>query len=282
MLMAAVVVGLPHGGLDHVVAHQVFAARHGRLWWLPFLAGYLALVAGVLLAWYMVPVGMLVAFLLLSILHFGREDGAAAGDTSVGSILAHGGVPIVVPALVHSDVVARIFSLLARDGGAQVWRFAAGPIALVWLLAASVLVYRHVRSSDRRRDGLIELGGATLLFAVATPLSAFAIYFAVVHTPRAFASLRRSLPERERRRLIARSLPLTGLGLLMGGALFMLQPEASLQDGAIRTAFFMLSALTVPHMWLAWLADRTRVGARSRSCADPIPRHGVEQVERAA
>lgn len=266
VLMVAVVIGLPHGGLDHVVAHRVFAARYGRLWWMPFLAGYLALVAGVLLAWYMVPTGMLATFLLLSIVHFGTEDGAATGDTSLAAVLAHGSVPIVVPALAHPDAVEEIFSLLAGEGGAQVWRFAAGPIAVVWVLAVSMLVYRFVRSSDRRRDGLMELGGAILLFAVARPLSAFAIYFAVVHTPRAFASLRRRLPDRERRRLIVRSLPLTGLGILIGGALLLLQSAASFQDGAIRTAFFLLGALTVPHMWLAWLSDPARMGARSRSC----------------
>ena len=249
-------VGLPHGGLDHVVARSLFVGRFGRRWWLPFLVGYLGLAAGVLFAWHVVPTVMLGVFLLLSIAHFGAEDAAVGGDTSVAALLAYGGVPVVVPALAHPGEVGRIFAVLTGSGGGHVLRLAEGPSAAIWLLSIGVVAWRRIRSTDRRRKGMIELGGAIVLFATATPLTAFAIYFAVVHTPRAFASLQKSLTVAERHRLVARSLPLAVAGILAGAALFLLRSTASVSDGLVSAIFFLLSALTMPHMWLSWLSGR--------------------------
>ncbi|MGI3903245.1 MAG: Brp/Blh family beta-carotene 15,15'-dioxygenase [Janthinobacterium lividum] len=101
LLLASVLVGPTHGGLDHVVARDVFTARHRKPRWLPFLIGYLGLAVAILVAWCTFASGMLIVFLLLSIVHFGAEDASASGMAGSIASIPHGCVPIVVPALFH-------------------------------------------------------------------------------------------------------------------------------------------------------------------------------------
>lgn len=254
-LLAAVAVGLPHGGLDHLVGRAVFFGRHRRRWWLPFLTGYLGLGVATLVLWHLMPAAMLGIFLLLSILHFGAEDAQSSGDTGAVAVVAHGCVPVVVPALLHPEAVGRLFRLLAGDGGAHVLWFASGPLALVWLSAIAGWSARSVFRCGGRIDP-VGLAGTVLLFVIATPLAAFAIYFAVLHTPRAFRSLHTEAGLDDRSGVLRRSLPLAALGMAVGVALFVFQPAHELDSDMVRTLFLLLSALTVPHMWLRWLAGR--------------------------
>ena len=255
LLLAAVAVGLPHGGLDHIVGRAVFVDRHRGQWWLPFLTGYLGLGLGTLVLWHLLPAVVLGIFLLLSILHFGAEDAQASGDAGLVAVVAHGCVPVVVPALIHPDAVGRLFRLLAGDGSAHVLWLASGVLGLVWLSAVVAWVGQSVLKRGTRID-LIGMAGTVLLFVIATPLAAFAIYFAVLHTPRAFRSLHLETELAVTSGRLRQSLPLAALSMAVGVVLFVFQPTHGLDSDMVRIVFVLLSALTVPHMWLRWLASR--------------------------
>ena len=65
-------VGLPHGALDPVVAHRcglIYDLRTS----LQFIAGYVIVVALVILLWLQLPAASLLLFLLISCVHFGRD-----------------------------------------------------------------------------------------------------------------------------------------------------------------------------------------------------------------
>lgn len=252
LLVAAVAAGLPHGALDHEVARRVFAPRWGARWAWPFLGGYLALLAGTLALWRAAPGAALLGFLFLSALHFGEEDAGGDGAPGWPARLAHGGLPIIAPALARPDEVRSIFALLAGDAAGPVLDLLRGPAAAGWLVAAA-LSFRSGRGRGARAG---ELAALFLLFAAAPPLAAFAIYFAVIHSPRAVAALD------SRARLGARVLPLTVAGLGLGALIWRWWPGEE-AGGAVRACFLLLAALTVPHMWLAWL-DGRRSGAGRR------------------
>lgn len=261
LLVAAVIVGLPHGALDHRVARARFAPGWGLYWPVPFLAGYAALAGLTLLAWRLVPALALGAFLALSALHFGECDAHKHDRSRWLRIAAHGGLPIVLPALAHPDDVGQLFGWLAGDAsGAAALQVLTGPAAVLWgaSLAASLgsAAARNFEAGSVSQDEALSwalTGALALLFAVLPPLAAFAFYFAAVHAPRALLETaeREPAPLPAIRRSLAGALPPTLGALLLAAAIQAMQPVGHWAPAGVRTVFWVLSALTVPHMWLA-------------------------------
>ncbi len=263
LLVSAAAAGMTHGGLDHLVGRRVFAPSCGRWWPAPFLAGYVGLAGGVLLLWHAAPGLALTGFLLLSVLHFGAEDARVHGGSGWLAALAHGGALVVVPAVTHGRETEMIFGWLAGSTDLQVLRLAQGPAAVLWLAAVAM---QAARSRPGQRGGPAEIFVLSAMFALCPPLIGFALYFALIHTPRAFRSQARTLEICRDRGTLLRALPLSTLALLLGAALYWRQVGPVFAPAAVRTTFVLLSALTVPHMWLDWLA-RTR--SPPREWADP-------------
>ena len=252
-LALAVIVGLPHGAFDHKVARHAFLTRHGARWWQPFLVGYLALVSTMLWAWWAIPTVAFSLFLLLSVLHFGDQDAATGAPGRKMRIVAHGGTPIVVSAACHPDTVERLFAALVPAHAHEIMLLLGGPFLLLWVAVAggSVIAYA-VRGQADDRAGVLDLILVSLLFALAPPLIAFSLYFAAIHAPRAFAA---AMPaDGFHMREMVLPLVLTMLGLALGAAIFAAGAELPVAGNVVRTAFLLLSALTVPHMWLEWRA----------------------------
>ncbi len=74
MLFAVSFFGVPHGATDHLVASDIFKGAFPRTWLLVFIALYLALMGIVVLAWNLFPSASLVAFLFMTIVHWGLGD----------------------------------------------------------------------------------------------------------------------------------------------------------------------------------------------------------------
>lgn len=255
LLAVAVVAGLPHGASDGETGRAAFAGM-GRGWWALFLLGYVGLVCATLAAWAVAATIMLAVFLLLSIVHFGMQD--APGGSRL-AIVAHGGVPIVVPALFHPQAVQHLFAILIGNGGAAGLEAALrGPVASLWLAAVIVEVWRAIDIADfasarQRWPALADLLLVGLLFAAASPLVAFSLYFALLHTPRALLEQRRRTAELPSPWQTA---ALTILACLLGLGIFVSGHGIPATADIVRTSFLLLSALTVPHMALEYLAAR--------------------------
>ena len=246
-----VVLGVPHGALDVEIGRQLLRGRLGG-WWFPVFAGpYLLLVAAVLLAWRWAPEVTLAAFLAASVWHFGTEDTGAGGLPA----LFRGGLPIAVPVLVHPDATARVFS--AASGLV----FAHSP---AWLVAGSILwlIPALVTAVRGRPRELLLPGLLCLAFALLPPLTAFALYFVVVHAPAHTAALIRH-PTRAPRvqddtsawRLAA---PTTVLTVAIGAALWPFYDGES-PVRLLCITLQLLAAFTLPHMILdAWLERQDR------------------------
>jgi Brp/Blh family beta-carotene 15,15'-monooxygenase len=265
-LAAVIVLGVPHGALDGAVAAPLLRPRYGRLWFGLFALPYLGLSALVLLAWQVAPLTTLAGFLALSVLHFGEED---AGPGRPVEALLRGGLPIALPALLHPEATADIFAVVTRVPMAQLpaWWTAA---AWLWLAATAIAVPFRLAARPPRRATLTELAGLAAAFWL-PPLTAFALYFVVLHGPRHMRALVRD-PVRApgidtMGRAVLAALPIFGLTLGLGAALWPLYASCSADPTAtlLTLTLQMLSALTVPHVLLDRIASRPpRLGADLR------------------
>lgn len=269
---ALVLLGVPHGAVDHRVARPMLrprlarrlpsalGARSERLlgpgWFAAFSVPYLGLAAVILGAWLVAPALSLVAFLVVSVLHFGTEDAEGRGPVA---LLARGGAPVALPILLHPERTARFFEILggneATFAGLQVAAWAWTPVAALHLL-------RLVQRGAGRE--LLEVGAVGAAFAALPPLAGFAFYFLVVHSPRHMVELARRHAPRDAGRgwawALRRSLPLTAVTFALGG-LVVAGLDGSGEERFLRATFWGLAALTVPHMILHHI-DRRHGGAR--------------------
>jgi len=257
-LLAVIVLGVPHGALDGEIARSLLRPRFGRAWFPIFSVPYLALFALVLLSWHLAPIPTLAAFLAASVWHFGSED---APGTRLEAVV-RGGLPIAVPVLAHPTATTAVFAAIAAAPLPQPpeWLLDA---SLVWLALAAVWAGRMAL----RRQGHPLVVPALLagVFIALPPLTAFAIYFVCVHAPAHTAALirnpRRAPRVRDGRSAIFLALPITGLTLLIGAALWPLYAGA-LPQRLLCLTLQVLAALTLPHMLLdAWLTRRERAAA---------------------
>lgn len=267
-LLAVILLGVPHGALDGEIARPHLWPRFGRTWFVVFAAPYLALATLVLLAWRVAPLPTLAAFLACSAWHFGAQEAGPGGGAVEAAV--RGGLPIAAPVLWQPEATARFLGVVAGVPMAQppgwlllaAWAWLA--LAVAW--AASRLL-RRLGCASRgpgcalrgRGRALVEPGLLAALFAALPPLTAFAIYFVCLHAPRHMAALAahpvRAPRVQDHRAAVLRSLPITGLTLLIGAALWPLYAGPA-PERLLALTLQGLAALTVPHLLLDGFAGR--------------------------
>lgn len=287
LLLSVVVLGLPHGALDHLVP--------GRLGWswgrrpgptLLYCLAYAVLAASVLLAWRLAPLPTFWGFLAVSLLHWGQGDlhflESALGRrrparwSALLAILARGSLTMLVPLLAFPEY----FERLAR-GAALAFGAPAPAGALLsrgerdaLLLGCAALLAGYVLDTLRAarspaRLGL-ELGETALLLAlflwVPAPL-AIGAYFALWHAPRHLGRLLVLRPAdaarvargrwlRPAARLARDLLPLTGVALVTLGVLYAVNAGRVTSTKVFAALYLaLIAALTLPHAVVVALMD---------------------------
>ena len=250
-LVAIIVLGVPHGALDGELARVALQPRFGPTWFGVFALPYLGLSALVLLAWHVLPVVTLAAFLAASVWHFGTEE---TGSIAPVSVIAAGGAPVALAVLFHPAATAAIFATVSGTIMTQPpgWLWSA---SLLWLIPAGWRVARLIRTGA-------DLAPATLLAATAIvlpPLTSFGIYFICVHAPAHVLSLIQDhghgIRIRDNAAAMRLALPLTVLTVLLGAALWPLYPGFA-TDRLLCLTIQGLAALTLPHMLFETWIDR--------------------------
>ncbi|MFM8684677.1 MAG: Brp/Blh family beta-carotene 15,15'-dioxygenase, partial [Chthoniobacterales bacterium] len=167
----------------------------------------------------------------------------------------------------HPSTTRDLFALLvgpnstaALDSALVTISFAA---TLVWILClVAALLCRALQHRSGWIPACAELILTAAVFAVFHPLAAFLLYFCFVHSVRHIADLGAArFPEngaQAARWLIRESLPFTVATILLAAVIWLVSAcSAAYDQTMIRTIFWGLSALTVPHMILtAWWHGR--------------------------
>ncbi len=242
--MLIVVIGIPHGTLDIEIATTRFgtSSTSGKI---SILAGYLLCAAGMALCWMIAPAIALTLFLVISIIHFGL-DWRGGADPFLAMMV--GWALISLPALSHPQAVSDIFALLTGSP--------TGSTISALLACASVpaalgsLVFAFWAFKNNELQNAIDVIACMAAAIFLPPLVAFAIFFCGLHSPRHMAeALRESagISSAKKGFIIAAVFLLS---LAIGVALFMGQGGVQMESGIIRTAFMLISILTVPHFVL--------------------------------
>jgi Brp/Blh family beta-carotene 15,15'-monooxygenase len=251
-----------------------------------FLAGYLVVAMLVVCGWFVVPAATVVVFFLASAWHFGQEEPRlSVGPRCLRPVFrfARGGLVIWTPLVFQARDVTDILGLTAPGNSGPAIQDAISlltacswimlPLAAAgWTLQLSAAartaqfmaaartaqgLAASRRIGQKRRALLADnalVASLVVLFAVASPLVSFPVYFCGWHSARGLERLRRELGESWSE--LARSLaPMTvGAIALVGVAAWLVLGGAGWNGTLVRATFVGLSAVAVPHLLLHGIA----------------------------
>jgi Brp/Blh family beta-carotene 15,15'-monooxygenase len=234
--------GVPHGALDPIFAKKLLPVSSWQSWSL-FAILYSLLGLVMIIFWVFSPLLFMITFLCLSVLHFSRD----LENTAPKIIkLLYGGAIIVLPTLLHYDVMVNLFTLiLNQNDGLLIVNF-LHTITLPYLI---LLILSIVFEGFRNIFQAIELLAVSLLAIVAQALISFTIVFCGMH------SVRHVLRTQSYSQLSWKKIFLTSLLPMLGVVFISLLcwiflPESPDYPRILQLIFVGLACLTVPHMLL--------------------------------
>lgn len=243
--------GVPHGSLDVVVARRLWNLS-GTGAWVIFAARYLGLAALVVGLWWVAPTLFLCAFLGFSALHFGADP---AASVSWPTRVLYGGAVIVLPALWHSAELQQLMGLVAGPASAAVVVPALCLLAAPWLGATGLACAWEVRTSWLAAAELVALAAVSV---TAPPLVAFTLYFCAMHSPRHILRTIAARQGIDARKALAMALWPTLAVFAMAVLAGLLASAIPVEKRVLQLLFVGLAALTLPHMVLLEQARRAR------------------------
>lgn len=254
-MAAILLIGVPHGGLDGAVARRIGWPMSS--WgWITFHLAYTLIAIFVMAIWWLLPLTSLVAFLMISGLHFGASDIKHIDE--IGSkrwlpLMAHGGlVPIAIPGF-QPEAVLPIFTILVGEPSSAILLRTIDSIFSYYI--AIVIAYLLFSSKyNKWRSCAANLVALLVLAYWLPPLISFAIYFCLWHSRSHYARIWRSIALSDRPRCITETIVYSICAWFVAVG-FYWYFQMTLNQGLIEITFIGLAALTVPHMLLVDLAD---------------------------
>lgn len=268
---AVLLIGLPHGGLDHKVGRELMARLGWPRSYLLFGLCYLAVGGLVIASWFCTPALTVFLFFALSAWHFGLEEASNKHGrwAAALSMLARGGMVIWLPCWWHREAVSDLLSTTIPGDASVKLDWVLGLWAGLWPVWIVLVLFdclawdsgappeAGAQAGQMRQPGLRvywrsllrHMALAALMLSV-HPLIAFTVYFCGWHSIRGLIDLgeESALSARE---LAVELLPvsLLAIGLFVAGwfwgSRFLGWTEASVQ-----TMFLGLSAVAIPHLML--------------------------------
>jgi Brp/Blh family beta-carotene 15,15'-monooxygenase len=290
LLATVLLLGLPHGALDHLTLPRARGQSLTLRRLVVFCGWYLLLAGAYGLAWVLAPTASFVGFVLLTWFHWGQGDRAHLATVTDAThledlwcnrltLLVRGGLPMLVPLLAfpaeYESVAMTVVGLFDPSGGSWLTpmfqsstRLALGVGFGLLTLATLAWGYRVAPESSAWRLDAVETGLLWLFFLAVPPILAIGLYFTVWHSLRHLARLvalddtaATALDHGAIDRLLARvgtdALPMTAGALVLFGAIAVAVPNepGSVADVA-GVYLLLLAVLTLPHAVVVTLLDR--------------------------
>ncbi|GAB2526706.1 Brp/Blh family beta-carotene 15,15'-dioxygenase [Spirosoma aerophilum] len=256
------VVGIPHGALDHLIEEERISQQAKPFSLARFLAKYIVMIVLYGLAWLFFPVLCLCIFLLISAWHFGETDLEHAPDDIYWSFtrLIAGGFVLGFILLAHATEVTPILARIVQDDPKTMtlWAIAvnkSGALLRGWATLGIVLTMLSLGHRPTLINGwrLVRLGTVLLLTYSLPLLPAFMLYFGGWHSLSSFGLIQSYLhrsahPARSIWKLWQQSIPFTVLafGFLLAGAGIWNRYMPYFDP--LPYLFILLSTITLPHI----------------------------------
>ena len=249
-IFGIVMIGLPHGALDGAVAmHIGLVKKLSNL--IKFMLAYISLAVFVVIVWMFFPTFSLIAFLSISLLHFGYGDAKnGEGVTKFAEAVAHGGLVIVGISQFHRGEVDEIFYYLIKQDTSTIWL--AMNIASIGVIAAIATCLLQTSKDIKWSSTTLELLLVGVVIAIAPPLLGFSIYFCLIHSARHFSRIYRMIKQNVANTAIKTQAILFTVACWLAAVVAFVQFADFSDPGPtiLRIIFIGLAALTVPHMIL--------------------------------
>ena len=251
--VAIVLAGIPHGTLDVEIAAAHFGQK-GIAGKAMIIASYLGCAAAMVLLWVLIPELALVSFLIISIVHFSR-DWRGGVDPFLAMMV--GWALVALPALASPDDVATIFAALTGNQNGAIIAALLGAASVPAALGSLVFAYWAFSHNDKQ--SALEVIACIAAALLLPPLIAFAVFFCGLHSPRHMADALRETGTLSFVKKAAIIAAVSALSLGLGVLMFLYQGDIPADMGVIRSAFVLISTLTVPHFILEHiLSDKQR------------------------
>jgi len=256
-VVLGMLVGMPHGALDYDVAKHLGLARTWREAAL-FLSAYLAIAATNFIAWVYLPFEAFLFFMLLSAYHFGEDW--SSGEYKVLKRIVFGISFVTLPALIHAQELAEIFSWLIPITEAEAFVMVSASVGQVVCLVAFAMLGIELVYKKQILPFLV--GALFITSAVYTPPIFFLlIVFCFLHAPRHTAELYEALKYPSVGKMVSNQLPiLVATALLF--ALVVLFRSAALEirgQATFSALIVLIACLTTPHMLLVEYFHRSKL-----------------------
>lgn len=260
VVISVLVLGIPHGAIDHIMAAEIFNLKKTLKDHLLFYSSYLLIMLFVGALWIFFPVVGMIFFLIISIYHFGQADieEFITGRRSVRHLyyIARGGLIIGLIVFAKPDVTYPImaeatrvniesFSVLMPDPLAVM----IGTFTLYFLIIISAILISHIEKPVKILTDSILL---VLVLILTGPLIGFAIYFALWHSIGHIHEMQEYFKTKGKNLSLSsfykKATPFTlvsivGLVILVG-----IQNAFGLEEQFLSLMFILISVLTLPHM----------------------------------
>ncbi|MFP8953968.1 Brp/Blh family beta-carotene 15,15'-dioxygenase [Natrialbaceae archaeon A-arb3/5] len=290
LVASVLVLGLPHGAVDHLVLPRARGERvtRGDL----AFVGALYLVVGSLyaLVWFLVPAVAFALFIAITLAHWGQGDvytlvelaGASHLKTRslrVLTAVVRGGLPMLVPLVAfpteYAFVAGALIGLFDPAAATALEPIFASRTRLAVAVGFGTLIVLTLGiglfHADDRGPWLVDVAetlGLLAYFAVVPPILAIGLYFTLWHSlrhivrtmlldDRANEALEQGETSLAFVRFASDAAPLTAAALLGFVALGILVPAtpATLSD-ALGLYLVGIAVLTLPHVIVVTLLDR--------------------------
>lgn len=287
LVVGMVILGLPHGALDHLLPSRLGVHWGRKPFWLGvYLVLYIALAAGYFCLWLERPELAFWGFLLITIFHWGQGDQrfmevflGRLRPTRWGAwvtLWVRGGLLIILPVWAFPETAESLFHHAALGLGLERTTL---ELSLPWLTAPLLVgvglvlagyVFNAIQAAPNATVlvvDLLELVLLTAFFTLVPAYLAIGIYFAFWHSLRHLARLlilgsggiERIAPGqllRSVRQLTLALLPLTIIALTLLGSLYFLNAaRITTLEGFVAIYLVLISSLTLPHTVVVALLD---------------------------
>jgi len=259
LLASVIVIGIPHGAIDHIMAEKVYGLDSTWKGTAQFYGGYLGLMFAVGLLWMLEPVLGMLFFFAISVYHFGQadmEDFVSPGAAGVPWYLVRGS--LILGLILFSDTAVSypiMAQALSMDPQMLAGALPAGPGALLVLSALYAVLLATAFLGGKVVNGWRLLADTVLilvLFLAAGPLIGFAVYFALWHSAGHIIEMQQFLKKKRRPMSLSSfyvaAAPFTLVSLFGLAVLAGVNHAFGLEDQFIALMFILISVLTLPHM----------------------------------
>jgi len=290
LAISAVLLGMPHGAVDHLVLPRLQDRRPSWRSISVIVALYVLLSGAYLAWWFFAPAQAAIFFILLTWFHWGQgelfplmaftdADHLASRIQRALTIVARGGLPMLVPLLGFPEAYRSFLNVLIRPfstpGGSELaWLFQPSVRLTLGLSFAAVTVvmllhgYLHSQHWAAWAIDGFETVFLWVFFLTVPPVFAIGLYFCFWHSARHVARLiavdtpaRRAIRQQDLTtallRFVKDAAPTTAGALVLFYALLVVvpnQPDTLLQYSGLYLV--LIAILTLPHVVVVTMMDR--------------------------